>query len=53
MKGRSPAIRKDTLRINEIYLSVQGGSTRAGLPCVFIRLSRPPGGRGVKQRCGS
>ena len=29
----------ETLRINEIYLSVQGESTRAGLPCVFIRLT--------------
>lgn len=26
-----------TLRINEIYLSIQGESTFAGLPCVFIR----------------
>ncbi|HWW01005.1 MAG TPA: hypothetical protein VNZ64_15010 [Candidatus Acidoferrum sp.] len=29
----------DTLLINEIYLSLQGESTFAGLPCVFIRLS--------------
>jgi 7-carboxy-7-deazaguanine synthase len=29
----------DTLVINEIYLSVQGESTFAGLPCVFIRLT--------------
>src|SRR5277367_6604417 len=29
----------DTLVINEIYLSVQGESTWAGLPCVFIRLT--------------
>ena len=28
-----------TLVINEIYLSVQGESTWAGLPCVFIRLT--------------
>src|SRR6185503_5306057 len=27
----------DSLVINEIYLSVQGESTFAGLPCVFIR----------------
>lgn len=27
------------LKINEIYLSVQGESTWAGLPCVFIRLT--------------
>jgi 7-carboxy-7-deazaguanine synthase len=30
---------KDTLRINEIFLSVQGESTFAGLPCVFVRLT--------------
>src|SRR5271168_1458802 len=29
----------DTLVVNEIYLSVQGESTWAGLPCVFIRLT--------------
>lgn len=29
----------DTLVINEIYLSVQGESTLAGLPCIFIRLT--------------
>ncbi len=28
-----------SLKINEIYLSLQGESTRAGLPCVFIRLT--------------
>ena len=29
----------DTLIVNEIYLSLQGESTFAGLPCVFIRLT--------------
>ncbi len=29
----------DTLNINEIYLSIQGESTFAGLPCVFVRLT--------------
>ena len=29
----------DTLNINEIYLSIQGESTFAGLPCIFIRLT--------------
>src|SRR3974390_3065365 len=29
----------DTLVINEIYLSLQGESTFAGLPCVFVRLT--------------
>jgi 7-carboxy-7-deazaguanine synthase len=28
-----------TLKINEIYFSVQGESTWAGLPCVFVRLT--------------
>ena len=27
------------LRINEIFHSIQGESTRAGLPCVFVRLT--------------
>jgi len=31
-----------TLRITEIYTSVQGESTWAGLPCTFIRLARCP-----------
>jgi len=29
----------ETLNINEVYLSLQGESTLAGLPCVFIRLT--------------
>ena len=29
----------DTLTVNEIYLSLQGESTFAGLPCIFIRLT--------------
>ena len=28
-----------SLVVNEIYLSLQGESTFAGLPCVFIRLT--------------
>ncbi len=28
-----------TLRVNEVYLSLQGESTFAGLPCVFVRLT--------------
>lgn len=27
------------LKINEIYYSIQGESTKAGLPCIFIRLT--------------
>jgi 7-carboxy-7-deazaguanine synthase len=30
---------KETLRVNEIYASLQGESTWAGLPCVFVRLT--------------
>src|SRR6202008_2069263 len=29
----------ETLVVNEIYLSLQGESTFAGLPCVFVRLT--------------
>jgi len=29
----------DTLRISEIFLSIQGESTRTGCPCVFVRLA--------------
>jgi len=32
--------RRQTLRLTEIYKSVQGESTWAGLPCVFVRLAR-------------
>ena len=27
------------LTVNEIFYSIQGESTRAGLPCVFVRLT--------------
>ena len=36
----SRAFADRTLRINEIFYSVQGESTWAGLPCVFVRLRR-------------
>src|SRR5208337_2908817 len=29
----------DSLLINEIFYSIQGESTRAGCPCVFVRLT--------------
>jgi len=34
----SPGV-SETLVVNEIYLSLQGESTFAGLPCVFVRLT--------------
>lgn len=36
---------QDRLRINEIFYSIQGESTRAGLPCVFVRTT------GCQMRC--
>lgn len=36
---KSP-ISTETLRVTEIYRSVQGESTWAGLPCTFVRLAR-------------
>ena len=36
----------DSLKINEIFFSIQGESTFAGLPCIFIRLT------GCHLRCG-
>jgi 7-carboxy-7-deazaguanine synthase len=38
--------RADELRINEIFFSLQGESTRVGLPTVFVRLT------GCPLRCG-
>ena len=34
-----PAVKEDTLVVHEIYRSVQGESTFAGLPCAFVRLT--------------
>jgi len=36
-----PRLRGDTaqLKINEIFHSIQGESTKAGLPCIFVRLT--------------
>src|SRR3954471_14837577 len=33
------ALVSETLVINEIYISLQGESTFAGLPCIFVRLT--------------
>ena len=35
----TPANAGISLRVNEIFLSVQGESTFAGLPCIFVRLA--------------
>ena len=32
-------IKKNMLKVNEIYASIQGESSHTGLPCVFIRLT--------------
>ena len=46
-KSATPAnARVNTLRINEIFFSLQGESSRVGLPTVFIRLT------GCPLRCG-
>ena len=36
-RGRQPDVKEDTLVIHEIYASIQGESTFAGLPCTFVR----------------
>lgn len=38
MESEAP-VKSPTLTVNEIYASVQGESTFAGLPCTFIRLT--------------
>ena len=42
----SARVRANELRINEIFFSLQGESTRVGLPTVFVRLT------GCPLRCG-
>lgn len=41
-----PAVEAGRLRVTEIFLSIQGESTRAGLPTVFVRTT------GCPLRCG-
>ncbi len=36
---RRPAVKEDSLVVHEIYRSIQGESTFAGLPCTFVRLT--------------
>src|SRR5438445_8503873 len=31
--------RRDVLRVNEIFYSIQGEGSRAGEPCVFVRMT--------------
>src|SRR5258708_25350252 len=33
------AVKEDTLVVHEIYASIQGESTFAGMPCTFVRLT--------------
>ncbi len=44
--GNAVRVRANELRINEIFFSLQGESTRVGLPTVFVRLT------GCPLRCG-
>ena len=44
-KKAAPA-RVNTVRVNEIFFSLQGESSRVGLPTVFVRLT------GCPLRCG-
>jgi 7-carboxy-7-deazaguanine synthase len=39
MDGLDPSPRNDMLTISEIFHSIQGESSYAGLPCVFVRLA--------------
>ncbi len=42
MNTATPAGRDEKLRLTEIFLSIQGESTRVGLPTVFVRLTGCP-----------
>ncbi len=37
-----PSVRKESLRVTEIFHSIQGESTWAGMPCTFVRLTGCP-----------
>lgn len=39
MNNPKPVEKKDALRINEIFYSIQGESSYAGMPCIFLRLT--------------
>src|SRR5262249_3074199 len=38
-RRQAPSVKEDTLVVHEIYASVQGESSFAGLPCAFVRLT--------------
>ena len=42
IKDQNPKTKDRTLRITEIFLSVQGESSHAGRPCAFVRLTGCP-----------
>ncbi len=42
IKDQNPKAKDRTLRITEIFLSVQGESSHAGRPCAFVRLTGCP-----------
>ena len=37
-----PSVRRESLRVTEIFHSIQGESTWAGMPCTFVRLTGCP-----------
>ncbi len=41
-KDQKPKTKNQTLRITEIFLSIQGESSHAGRPCAFVRLTGCP-----------
>ncbi len=42
IKDQKPKTENQTLRITEIFLSIQGESSHAGRPCAFVRLTGCP-----------
>ncbi len=42
IKDQRPKTKSQTLRVTEIFLSIQGESSHAGRPCAFVRLTGCP-----------